>query len=574
MQEIGGYRVVRRIGSGGMGTVYEVRDGEDRAAALKLLHPQISHDPSARARLAREVDLLHRVRGKGVARVLDAEVEDDEAFVVTELIDGPTLEDDVAAHGPFAPDELRALAHGLADALHAIHRVGVVHRDLKPGNVMLSGAGPVIIDFGIAQVADDVRLTQTGMVAGTPGYLDPEVVDGAPPTPACDWWAWAAVLAFAATGRRPFGGGPSMAVISRMSRGQVDLEGVEPPVATALWAALQPRPANRLDPHSVLAVIDGRWGAADLEEALATLRLRGDDRAGVVPADPTLVTPAAPASLVTPPTLVTPASPAPSAANNPPTRVLPVARPEPDQGLGRRPDVVPPVGPLRHETAWLPPTQVAPTPGSEPPDPWQEPPPWARPAAPQRATVAALGFFLAAAAGIWPGVAILVLLALLLLTGTVGHARRSMRAARLRRGPRPGDAWRAVATSPWFLLRATLATAGLALLAGGTAWVVLQLSSLLLPAATLGQWEPVRDHLLLWIAAVVALLVAWFGPGAGVHREGARSLVAALLPYRPMRFALGVLSLLLGLGFAVATVTGSFPAPVWQPLPTPTWLVL
>ena len=116
--------------------------------------------------------------------------------------------------------------------------------------------------------------------------------------------------------------------------------------------------------------------------------------------------------------------------------------------------------------------------------------------------------------------------------------------------------------------------AELALLAGGTAWVVLQLSSLLLPAATLGQWEPVRDHLLLWIAAVVALLVAWFGPGAGVHREGARSLVAALLPYRPMRFALGVLSLLLGLGFAVATVTGSFPAPVWQPLPTPTWLVL
>ncbi|MDX5317935.1 MAG: serine/threonine protein kinase, partial [Actinomycetes bacterium] len=303
MQEIGGYRVVRRIGSGGMGTVYEALDAEDRAVALKLLHPQISHDPSARARLAREVDLLHRVRGKGVARVLDAEVEDDEAFVVTELIDGPTLEEDVAAHGPFAPDELRALAHGLADALHAIHRVGVVHRDLKPGNVMLSRTGPVIIDFGIAQVADDVRLTQTGMVAGTPGYLDPQVVDGAAPSPVCDWWAWSAVVVFAATGRRPFGTGPSAAVIKRMSLGQVDLEGVDPLVATALWAALQPDPASRLDPHSVLAVLDGRWDRQDLDEALASLRLRspGTERTAVVPTAPAVM-PATPQPTLTLPT--------------------------------------------------------------------------------------------------------------------------------------------------------------------------------------------------------------------------------------------------------------------------------
>ncbi|MFD1505447.1 serine/threonine protein kinase [Georgenia yuyongxinii] len=204
-REVGGYRLLRRIGAGGMGTVHEAVDADGRRVALKLLHPHIGADPQARKRLSREVALLHRVREAGVARVLDAEVEDAEAFVVTELIEGPTLEEDVAEDGPFTPSELSTLAHGLADALRAIHAVGVVHRDFKPGNVMMSEHGPVIIDFGIAQVADDARLTQTGMVTGTPGYLDPEVIAGAEPSPVCDWWGWAAVLLFAATGRPPFG---------------------------------------------------------------------------------------------------------------------------------------------------------------------------------------------------------------------------------------------------------------------------------------------------------------------------------------------------------------------------------
>ncbi|NCD20782.1 MAG: serine/threonine protein kinase, partial [Actinobacteria bacterium] len=510
----------------------------------------------------------------GVARVLDAEVEDDEAFVVTELIDGPTLEEDVAAHGPFAPDELRALAHGLADALHAIHRVGVVHRDLKPGNVMLSRTGPVIIDFGIAQVADDVRLTQTGMVAGTPGYLDPQVVDGAAPSPVCDWWAWSAVVVFAATGRRPFGTGPSAAVIKRMSLGQVDLEGVDPLVATALWAALQPDPASRLDPHSVLAVLDGRWDRQDLDEALASLRLRspGEERTAVVPAAPAVM-PATPQ-----PTLTLPTTPQP-------TLVAPASSPHVDPGrqaprpvpVQPAPASVAPVGPLRHEVAWQPVGPVdqvgdqRPGGGGEP-DAAQEPPAWARPPVRRSGTVAALGIFLVAAAGIWPGVAILAFAAVLLLAGTVGYARRSIVAARWRRGPRPGDLARAVAASPWFLVRSTLVTVGLLLLSAGTAWVALQFASFLLPG--LGQWEVIREHLLLWIGAAVAAAVTWFGPGAGVHREGARSLMGALLPYPAMRVALSSLSLLLGLGFLVATATGAFAGPVWEPLPTPTWLLL
>ncbi|MHB1064370.1 MAG: serine/threonine-protein kinase [Georgenia sp.] len=260
-REVGGYHLLRRLGSGGMGTVHEAVDAEGRHVALKLLHPHIGKDPAARRRLEREVSLLHRVRETGVARVLDAEVEESEAFIVTELVDGPTLEEDVAADGPFTPDELSTLAHGLADALRGIHAVGVVHRDFKPGNVMMSDHGPVVIDFGIAQVADDVRLTQTGMVTGTPGYLDPEVIAGAEPSPVCDWWGWAAVLVFAATGRPPFGHGPTGAVLARVATGQVDVDGIAPAIARVLTGALAPEPADRLEPDAVLTVLDDVSGA-------------------------------------------------------------------------------------------------------------------------------------------------------------------------------------------------------------------------------------------------------------------------------------------------------------------------
>ncbi|UNX55284.1 protein kinase [Georgenia sp. TF02-10] len=267
-RQVGGYRLLRRIGAGGMGTVHEAVDLDGRRVALKLLHPQIAADPQARRRLAREVSLLHRVREAGVARVLDAEVDDDEAFVVTELIDGLTLEEDVADGGPFSPDELAALGRDLADALRAIHAVGVVHRDLKPGNVMMSSNGPVVIDFGIAQVADDARLTQTGLVTGTPGYLGPEVLAGAEPSPAGDWWSWAAVLVFAATGRPPFGRGPTQAVLGRVATGQVDTDGLPGPTAQALRAALAPSPVGRLNADGVLAVLEGRWSQEQLTQVL------------------------------------------------------------------------------------------------------------------------------------------------------------------------------------------------------------------------------------------------------------------------------------------------------------------
>ncbi|MGO1738492.1 MAG: serine/threonine-protein kinase, partial [Actinomycetaceae bacterium] len=287
VREVGGYRLVRRIGSGGMGEVHEAIDGDGHRVALKLLHPHVAREPASRARLAREVALLHRVKDPGVARVIDAEVEDFEAFVVTELVDGPTLEADVAEHGAFSGEEVVMLAHGLADALRAIHGADIVHRDLKPGNVMLSRNGPVLIDFGIAQVVDDERLTQTGLVTGTPGYLDPEVLAGAEPSPACDWWAWAAVLVHALTARPPFGKGPTAAVLGRVATGRVDLEGVEPLLARALGAALSPDPAHRLDPGTVLRVVDGEIDPRELDGRIADLQGRSPGSAvhGVLPAD-------------------------------------------------------------------------------------------------------------------------------------------------------------------------------------------------------------------------------------------------------------------------------------------------
>ncbi|NTW41667.1 MAG: serine/threonine protein kinase, partial [Cellulomonadaceae bacterium] len=210
--EIGGYRVLAPLGQGGMGAVYRAVDGDGTVVALKLLHPHLGADPDARERLRREVANLQRVRHRGVARVLDAEIDSSDAFIVTELVDGPDLATLVRTDGPLAGQRLTDLADQLRDALEAVHAAGVLHRDLTPGNVLVTDDGPVLIDFGIAQAAEDARVTSTGLVAGTPGYLSPQMLEGAEPTEATDWWGWAALLAFAATGRPPFGVRPLAAV--------------------------------------------------------------------------------------------------------------------------------------------------------------------------------------------------------------------------------------------------------------------------------------------------------------------------------------------------------------------------
>jgi predicted Ser/Thr protein kinase len=242
---LGPYRLLDRIGEGGMGVVYLARDPEQRSVAIKILRPAVAGDPNARRRLAREVETMRRVRSPFVAEVIDTDVTGDTPYIVTRYVPGRTLDEVVTEEGPLSGARLVRLASGLAEALAAIHSAGVVHRDLKPGNVMMLNGDPVVIDFGIAQALDSTRLTMTGMFMGTPGYLSPEVIEGHNSTSFSDVHAWGATVAFAATGRPPFGTGSYETIFYRIVNGQPDLAGVAPPMAGLLRSAMRRDPASR-----------------------------------------------------------------------------------------------------------------------------------------------------------------------------------------------------------------------------------------------------------------------------------------------------------------------------------------
>jgi predicted Ser/Thr protein kinase len=245
-EKLGPYRLQDRLGEGGMGAVYLARDRERRPVAIKVLHSRVAVEPTARRRLAREVEAMRRVRSPFVAEVIDADVDHKFPYIVTRYVPGETLDDTVRAQGPLTPAALERLASGLAQALVAIHAAGIVHRDLKPGNVMLHNGNPVVIDFGIAQSAgDSTRLTQTGMFMGTPGYLAPEVIEGQPSSAASDVHSWGATMAFAATGRAPFGTGSFENVFYRIVQGQADIGGIPGPLAQLVAAALSRDPRRR-----------------------------------------------------------------------------------------------------------------------------------------------------------------------------------------------------------------------------------------------------------------------------------------------------------------------------------------
>ena len=169
-----------------MGVVYLASDAAERPVAIKVLRQGVAAEETARRRLAHEVETMRRVSSPYVAEVVDADLAGNPPYIVTRFVPGKTLEDVVAAEGPLAGAALASLATGLTSALTAVHAAGVVHRDLKPGNVMLLDGEPVVIDFGIAQAVDSTRLTMTGMFMGTPGYLAPEVIEGRPSGPAAD----------------------------------------------------------------------------------------------------------------------------------------------------------------------------------------------------------------------------------------------------------------------------------------------------------------------------------------------------------------------------------------------------
>lgn len=253
---VGPYELLARIGEGGMGVVHLARRPGGERVALKVLRPHVVGDQESRERLAREVGSLERVTSTRVAGIVDADPWGDIPYVATRYVPGLSLHDHVAQEGPVTGGDLTWLAHCLAEALAAVHEVGVLHRDVKPSNVLMEGRSPVLIDFGLARVADDPTLTRTGWLLGTPGYLAPEVLAGEAATEASEVHSWAATVCFAALGRPPFGRGPAMAVMDRVRRGEHDVSGLEEPMAGLVRACL----ATEASARPGLAVVRAEMG--------------------------------------------------------------------------------------------------------------------------------------------------------------------------------------------------------------------------------------------------------------------------------------------------------------------------
>ena len=212
---------------------------------------------------------LQKVRHPGVCGIVDMELDDALAFIVTELIDGKNLREDVRVNGRYVGDDLERLGRKLIEAVKAVHAAGIVHRDIKPTNVMVSNTGPVLVDFGIAMGEGESHVTRTGLVMGTPGFIAPEIIDGAESDEMSDWWSVASVLAFAATGEPVFGTKPMMAVLERAAAGSANLVGLPAGTMAAFRSALNPDRTKRCTPDELLQAIaldalnPQAWDAAD-----------------------------------------------------------------------------------------------------------------------------------------------------------------------------------------------------------------------------------------------------------------------------------------------------------------------
>ncbi|MFL6110871.1 MAG: protein kinase domain-containing protein [Catenulispora sp.] len=247
-QQIGPYVVTGRLGTGGMGSVYLGWDAAGRPAAVKVVRSDFLQDPDFRARFRREISSARRVTGPWISRVLDADPDAASPWLATEYVAGPTLDAAVNRFGPLPAGTVAVLAECLGQALQAVHSAGVVHRDIKPNNILLAADGPRLIDFGIARATDDTKLTATHAgVFGVAGFIAPERLERQVLLPAGDVFAGGAVLAFAATGKMAFGGGEPVTVAYRVVHGEPDLEGLPDELLPLVRACLAKDPAGRPD---------------------------------------------------------------------------------------------------------------------------------------------------------------------------------------------------------------------------------------------------------------------------------------------------------------------------------------
>jgi serine/threonine protein kinase len=540
---LGPYRLQDRLGEGGMGVVHLARDPEGRAVAVKVLHPLGSEGVNARRRLAREVETMRRVRSPYVAEVLDADVTGEFPYIVTRFVTGPTLEEMVRTRGPLSGPGLRRLGHGMAEALTAIHAAGVVHRDLKPGNVMLSDDRPIVIDFGIAQAGDATRLTQTGLVMGTPGYLAPEVIEGEPSSPASDVHSWGSTMVFAATGHLPFGGGSYETIFYRIISGRADLSGVPGPLVPLISAALARDPSHRPSASWLSAQ------AVTLDMSAATTTYAG-----------------APLTETQFPREVVSIPAVPSAAPSAPAARAAAAPPAPKQAARDVADLLPPVSyprdgkqqnqpPYRDQAGpWGPqgprPAGAIPAPASAPAS---------RPAArPNTAAGLAIMVALVALTVVLPVAGLLVALAVITLLRAADRAQSKLAVRRSVRGPRASDLVVVLVTAPLTVARALLTEALMAPLAVIVGAAVYGLAVVVTHSADMPRAG----------AYAAAAAVAWYalGPGSGSPRRQLNRMAGAVARTRTSAAAITLSVWALAVG---AVLFATSQAPYYWPAVDP-----
>ncbi|HEX4812926.1 MAG TPA: protein kinase [Nonomuraea sp.] len=342
---IGRYELISRLGSGGMGVVYLAKAPDGPRVALKAIRRAFTADPVYRARFHEEVSNARKVASFCTARVLDHGEDRGVLYLVTEYIDGISLEDHLIEHGALSPSVLHAAAVGVAAALTAIHAAGLVHRDLKPANVMLTLAGPRVIDFGLARSTHvDSRHTNAGMVMGTPGWIAPEQVFEGKTSPAGDVFAWGSLIAYAGLGGHPFGEGDAYVMAARARTAPPDLRGLPTPLDRLVAAAIHPDPSRRPtarqlllelveaadEPAAQLAAtkhLTNAWNPSEFAPlAQAPHAVPPPDRTGAVPG------PAPPAARSRPPR-----HPDPHAAQPPPIDPHTAQPPPMDPRVGQAP---------------------------------------------------------------------------------------------------------------------------------------------------------------------------------------------------------------------------------------------
>jgi serine/threonine protein kinase len=245
-RQIGGFSLRSRLGAGGMGRVYLAFSPGGRAVAMKVVHPGLAADPEFLRRFRNEVAAARAVSGMYTAPVVGAGIDDDPPWLATAYVPGPPLAEVVTRYGPLPEVAVWRLAAGLAEALRAVHACGLVHRDLKPGNVLLAADGPHVIDFGISRAFEGTAVTSTGMVVGTPGYMSPEQAEGQQAGPPSDVFSLGCVLAYATTGNAPFGGGSAASILYRVVTGEPDLGGVTGDLRQVITACLAKNPGQRI----------------------------------------------------------------------------------------------------------------------------------------------------------------------------------------------------------------------------------------------------------------------------------------------------------------------------------------